>query len=907
MMPLLHRRPGRALVLTMLVLSLAALAAGWWLLLSDLPPVRSLEQHVVRPTTQILDRNGRLLYEVMDPNAGKQISLALDDLPKACIDATIATEDARFYRHPGVDVVAIGRAFYQNLRADGQIVSGGSTLTQQLARMLLLDADERYEQSLRRKLREAYLALAIEMRYSKDQVLALYLNQSYYGSFAYGIEAAAQVYFSKPARHLARGECALLAGLVQYPGGYNPLDDPEAAKARQLTVLRLMRDAGRIDEAERSQIAAEPLRYKSHLFAIEAPHFVMYVQDLLTQQLGRDALRRGGLTVRTTLDLDLQHRAEEAVRYRLDLLNCRVGGLCTDMTDPNRRVDNAAVVVLDSRSGDVLAMVGSPDYFDASIQGNVNAALSLRQPGSAIKPLTYAAALDPEWAAHSGVDPITPGTILADLPAVFYVDAGTATDANAGGAGDSATQGIPYVPVNYDRTAHGPVSVREALANSFNVPAVRVLDRIGVTALQRIAAQAGITTFTGDFGLALTLGGGEVRLLELAAAYGLLDDGRRLEPRSILSIDRLEAQRSEDLEGGGEGGTSQNAESSTLSGSPASNPQVISPQAAWLLTDILDDDVARLPAFGGNSVLHLPFPAAAKTGTTTDWRDNWTLGYTTERVVGVWVGNADNTPMRDVSGIDGAGPIWRDVMLAAHRKSPGPFARPSGIVDVSVCAPSGMLATPLCPRTRIEHYISGTEPAMPDTQFVAVEVDRATGLRATARTPIDRILRRVYWRLPAQYHDWMVAQGIPLIPGDTGLVDARIAEPTIPGDLASLAADQSNRPLLLAAPTANTAYRIYPGQPRDAQRIEIAGYVPDGSTWAALRLVAQGPEGMFVLVEANAASRVRGWWELQPGTWQFRLEGQRTAGAGWEVTPTARVDVQEFDQTVSLPEAVPLP
>jgi penicillin-binding protein 1C len=787
----------RRLAVILLVLSLALFLTGvavYTLFLADLPPVSAVEERVVRPTTRILDRNGRLLYEVLDPNAGKQIDLSLDDVPPACIQATLATEDSRFYSHPGVDPIAIARAAWQNYRAESAIVSGGSTLTQQVARNLLLDASERYSQSYRRKLREAWLALLLEARYSKDEILALYLNQTYYGHFAFGLEAAAQVFFAKPARQLSRGECSLLAGLVQFPTGYNPLADADAAKARQLTVLRLMNEAGFISREERQSIAAEPLRYKSHLFDIAAPHFVMYVQDLLVQRLGADRLRDGGLTVITTLDIDLQAEAQASVRHRLDLLNCRRPGVCDPTTNPNRRVDNAAIVALDSRRGDILAMVGSPDFFDVRIQGNVNAALSLRQPGSAIKPFTYAAALDPVWNRRLGLTPLTPASIIADLPVTFHVK-----DAHGGN--------VPYTPVNYDRQAHGPVSLREALANSYNIPAVKTLDRIGVASLKEIAAQAGVSTFTRDFGLALTLGGGEVRLLELTAAYGILDDGFRLDPRAILEI-RSDRALTEEV-------------AIVVAPVNVDQPQVITPQSAYLITDILSDHAARLPAFGGDSVLNLPFPAAVKTGTTTDWRDNWTIGYTTERIVGVWVGNADNTPMLDVSGVDGAGPIWRDVMLASHRTPPAVFERPQGIVEVLICAPSGLLPTRHCPRTRLERFISGTQPTVEDDQFQPVAIDRTTGLHADESTPQERRAERVFWMLPPEYRDWMLSNGIALAPPARRQGQATITDASALHDGLSPIAERES--LILTAPTSNTAFQIHPSLPLASQRITVNG------------------------------------------------------------------------------------
>jgi membrane peptidoglycan carboxypeptidase len=382
----LKRHGWRLLLSTVILGALAAIALHQWLF-ADLPPVTAVELRAARPTTQILDRNGKLLYEVLDADAGKQLDLDLNRIPPACVQATLATEDSRFFYHPGVDPLAIARAIWQNLRSGG-VSSGASTLTQQLARNLLMDASERFQTSYFRKLREAYLAFQLERHYNKEQLLALYLNQTYYGNFAFGLEAAAQIFFAKPAAQLSVAECALLAGLVQYPTGYNPLLDPEAAKGRQLTVLRLMKDAGYLTPTQVEEVARQPLQYRSRLFDIQAPHFVMYVQDLLVQQLGLERLRAGGLRVYTTLDLDLQRQAEAAVRRRLAQLTCTGDAACDDPAARARRVDNAAAVVLDSRTGEILSMVGSPDYFSAQISGNVNAALARRQPGSAIKPYT---------------------------------------------------------------------------------------------------------------------------------------------------------------------------------------------------------------------------------------------------------------------------------------------------------------------------------------------------------------------------------------------------------------------------------------------------------------------------------------------------------------------------------------
>ena len=848
---------------------LAALTAGvalYWWLLADLPPVHTAGLRATYPTTQILDRNGQLLYEWIDPAAGKQLDLELSQIPAACVQATIATEDNRFFWHGGVDPLAVLRALWQNLHSQG-IVSGASTLTQQLARNLLMENQERFESSLRRKLREAVLAWQLEQAYTKDALLALYLNQTYYGNFAFGIEAAAQIFFAKPAGQLSLAECALLAGLVQYPSGYNPLLDPEAAKGRQLTVLRLMQEHGALTRAQAEEAARQPLQYRSSLFAIEAPHFVMYVQDLLVRQLGLERVRAGGLRVYTTLDLDLQRQAETALRRRLAQLTCQAESACSDPAARSRQVDSAAAVILDSHNGDILTLIGNPDYFAANASGNLNAALARRQPGSAIKPFTYAAALDPQWSSAS--PPLTAATILPDLPKTFTVQ-------NSDGAQ------APYRPQNYDRKAHGPVSLRTALANSYNVPAVEVLQQIGVETLRQLAGQAGISTFTERYGLALTLGGGEVRLLDLAAAYSIFDDGYALAPRALQ---RVEASAP---------ATSQTTTLFQLAPPPFS--QVLSPQAAYLITDILADDLARAPAFGRGSVLDLPFPAAVKTGTTTDWRDNWAVGYSTQRIVGVWIGNADNTPMQNVSGVDGAGPLWQDLMHLSHRHPPPPFTRPPGLVEVTLCAPSGLLPSPACPRLRQELFLEGTQPTQIDTQFQQITLDRFTGLPADANTPASQRVDKVYWLLPPEYHDWMAAQGIAVAPPAVASALTQRLSDSNPEN--SPAASPAQPRLTLTQPDAFSTFQLHPGLPASSQRLAIEGLVADGQRWATLRLVVDGTP----VAVAHQANRLKSGWALQLGPHQFWLEGEPVAGAKTEFSAPATVQVEIFHQD-SLPAA----
>jgi 1A family penicillin-binding protein len=814
-MDLRHRVHLAILLLLAALLGGAALFARW---LGPLPDLSALEGRAASPSTLILDRHGRLLYEVADPKRGKHTPIPLARVPLACRQATLATEDAAFYSHPGVDAWAVLRALWQNLRA-GQTVSGASTLTQQLARNLLLSPEERGQRTLRRKLREALLALALELRYSKDDLLALYLNQTYYGHFAVGLEAAAQAYFGKSAAELGLAECALLAGLPQWPAGYNPLENPEAARQRQATVLGLMVKHGYLSAEDAARAAREPLRFAATPFPIRAPHFVMYVLGLLEEELGRERLAQGGLRVYTTLDLGWQETAEDIIRYRLRQL----------AEDPNapreRRVENAALVALDPYTGHILAMVGSPDYFNPRISGAVNAALALRQPGSAIKPITYAAAFDPERAARRGQQPYTPATMVADVRTAF-----------------PTREGTPYVPRNYDLEYHGPVLLRQALAASLNIPAVKVLQFVGLEDFVAQAQRLGLRTLEDPnrYGLALTLGGGEVRLLDLTAAYAAFaNGGRQVVPMAILRVEDAQGRVVRTWE-------------------PRLGPQAVSPQVAYLITDILSDNQARAAAFGEASPLYLGFPAAAKTGTTTDWRDNWTLGYTPDLAVGVWVGNADNAEMLGVSGIAGAAPIWRDFMLAVRRGGRA-FPRPEGLVEVEVCADTGLLPNDLCPRRR-ELFIAGTEPTTRDETYRVVVIDAATGELATESTPSGRRVVRVARLLPADLHEWARQHGI--------LLAADVGAPITGGAGKIAGRAETGAALVLTSPDPNAAFRLSPTLPADVQRLEVAARPGDGIALKRLTLLADG-----VPLAEFTGPPYRAWWPLQEGRHEFRAVG----------------------------------
>ncbi len=692
---------GGGSLLLLLVFGLAA----YWYVARDLPSVETLDQPPAQ-STRIYDRDGRLLYQI-GAEGRQRVVIPFAQMPANLRHATIAAEDADFYNNPGYDAGALVRALWQNL-SSGEVVSGGSTITQQLARTALLTDQERVERSYYRKAREVVLAARITSRYSKDEILALYLNHVYYGNLAYGVEAAARAYFGKSVGDLDLAEAALLAGLPQSPTTYNPLTNPSAARARQKIVLNLMVKRGYLNQAQADTAATEGIGYVSNRYPIQAPHFVMYVRDLLVAQYGREMVEQGGLKVYTTLSLPLQEQTQAIVQAHLATLR-------------DKHVTNAAVVVTEPASGQILAMLGSADYFDKAIDGEVNVALAPRQPGSSIKPLIYAAAL---------INGLTPATLLPDIKTT-YAD----------------KDGSLYMPRNYDGQWHGPVILRKALANSYNVASVALLDKVGVKEAASVARELGLTTLDADkLGLSLTLGGGEVRLLDMVAAYAVLrNGGNYLAPVAILRVEGADGKLLAEFKG--------------ATPRPVLGPN--GPQASYQLTSILSDDAARIPAFGRDSILSLGRrPAAVKTGTTTDYHDNWTLGYTTDYVVGVWAGNSDNSAMRDSSGVTGAAPIWHEVIVAASKNQPiSQFVPPPGLRRIELCTLSGLLPTRYCTERVSEWFIAGSEPHLTDNFYQGLKIDRRNGLRATSQTPPTEVVEKIFIQLPPEYNDWAQEQG----------------------------------------------------------------------------------------------------------------------------------------------------
>jgi len=817
-------------------------------LVVDLPSPDRLYERAAAPSMRIYDRHGRLLYEILDPHGGAHTPVSLAEIPPDCLHATIATEDASFYRNPGVDAWAIIRALWINIQG-GEILSGGSTITQQLARNLLLSPEERSEVTLERKLRETILAWRLARTYTKDEILTLYLNESNYGNLAYGIEAAAQTYFARHASELDLAQCALLAGMPQAPAYYNPLENPKAARARRQVVLGLMVEQGYISQQEADLAAREPLHLASVPFPIEAPHFVMYVRGMLEQKFGREAMYTQGLVVTTTLDLDIQHTVERIVRYRLaQLADTRFGQL-------PRNVNNAAVIVMDPQTGEILAMVGSPDYFNPRIDGAVNGTITLRQPGSSIKPITYAAAFDP-----TRPTPLTPATMMVDMRTAYVT-----------------REGMPYVPYNYNRQWHGPVLLRQALASSYNLVAVKVLADVGIAEMSRLARAMGITTFddVDRWGLSLTLGGGEVRLLELTAAYGAFaNGGYRLEP---IPIHQIRDHRGHLL----------------YLSDTGRGERVLDERVAYLITDILKDPLARMSSFGEDSVLRLTRPAAVKTGTTSDWRDNWTLGYTPDLLVGVWVGNANNEPMNRVSGVTGAGPIWHDVMETMLKGQPvRDFVVPEGIVRVEVCADSGLLPVkgeswpifagrsgsrhPVPCQHRLEEvFIAGSEPTRTDDWHWIYALDVRNGLLAGPDCPAELTVWRRYTLYPAEAQDWVRVQNIPQ-PPETYSPFCPSLSPTAAGvgeAVSIAAATQTDPPLVMTSPDPGSRYRMTTEMPASAQQVLVAARPADGISLRRLTLLVDGRP-----LATRTAPPYYAFWPMSPGRHRFTAQGVQTDG-----------------------------
>jgi penicillin-binding protein 1C len=667
-MGLWRRVPGKRRPLAPALI--ASLACAVWVRCGPLPP--GLLHERTAPSTLVVDRTGIPLYEALGSGGERGIPLSSDRLPAALVAATVAAEDHRFWSHPGVDPIAVVRAAWRNLRAR-QVVEGGSTLTQQTAKLLLARQSPRRGRGIAAKIQEAVLALRLEHRFDKREILALYLSLASYGNRIAGAERASQVYFGCQANMLTTAQAAFLAALPQRPSSFNPYRGTDLAIRRQRMILRRMETAGFLTREQALDASSERLSLRRNAAPFVAPHFV----EMVLSQSGDPRPNR----IETTLDAELQREVSGIIRRHRSMLDAHGAG-------------NVAVVVLDNRRAEWLAWEGSGAWLDGGRDGAINGPVTPRQPGSALKPFTYALAFEQGY---------TPATVLPDIPSHFA----------------TAEAGVLYSPRNYDGRYRGPLLARRALAGSENVPAVALASELGVPTLLRFLTGAGLRTFekgASYYGLGLTLGNAEVRLDQLTAAYATFARGGEwIEPSSVRS-DRHRTSR-----------------------------RLVSARTAFWISDILSDADAREYIFGRGGSLDFPFPVAVKTGTSQAYHDNWTIGYTRDITVGVWVGNFDRAPLRNSSGVTGAAPIFHGVMLAAMRRlnpAPAGFSVPSEarLGKTEVCALSGLAANAWCPNRRTELLPS----------------DGATLLPCSWHHLSDDGLQ-VFWPVP--YRQWASEQG----------------------------------------------------------------------------------------------------------------------------------------------------
>lgn len=689
-----------ALFGTLLAISLTLILFAWY--------SRSLPDpnKIVRRegfSTKIQDREGATLYELyQDFN---RVPIKLENVPLQLQHATIAIEDKDFYNHQGFSTWGMIRGVMRGVtRGRAQ---GGSTLTQQLVKNVLLTS----ERSLPRKFKELVLAMQIESKFSKDEILQMYLNEAPYGGTAIGIAAASERYFGVEPKDLNLTQSIILAGMPQAPSRYSPYgSDKQAYVARASAVARRMREDGYITKEQEEAILVElpKVEFREQQGNLKAPHFVFYVKDQLVELLGETVVEEGGYTVTTTLDSELQDFAQNTVKEEIEKL-------------VKEHVTNGSALVMNPQNGEILAMVGSKDYFAPDYDGQVNVAMALRQPGSAIKPVTYAVAFAKGYA---------PSTMLLDVPTKF----------------PSGTEGQFYEPRNYDGKFNGPIQLRFALGSSLNIPAVKLLSLVGLKDMLQVAYDMGFESLEPTdanmkrFGLAVTLGGGEVRLFDLVRSYSVFaNGGERVEPVSILKVEK-------------DGRTLYEAKQ-------AKKQRVLSEEVAFLINHILYDNNARLMTFGANSFLNMSGrPIAVKTGTTNDKRDNWTVGWSTGAVVGVWVGNNDNSPMKEVaSGVTGASPIWRKIILKTWEKYQGKdFQPPAGVEARQVDVVSGYPEHDGYP-ARADYFIKGTIPTEPDPIHTKVKVCRADNSKLATEVDIarDDYDEKVFYVLKQESNAWI--------------------------------------------------------------------------------------------------------------------------------------------------------
>jgi len=611
------------------IFSLGVLAVSilFFNLSTQIPDPHKLMDREIAQTTKIYDRNEKLLYEVHGDI--QRTLVPINDIPDFVKQAVIVTEDKDFYTHKGFDFKRMIGATINNLLNRDVYGEGASTITQQLVKNTILTSEKTYT----RKIKELILSIELEQIFSKDEILQIYLNEIPFGSIAYGVQAASEIFFDKDVKDLTIAEGAVLAAVIQSPTYYSPYGNHlEELSERHHGILNAMHDAGYIDDLQLEEALNEQIQFKRRQEDIKAPHFVFYVLEELAQRYSQKQIEEGGLKIITTLDLDKQEKAQDIVTRHAD----------SNLTAYN--ASNAALVSVDPKTGQILAMVGSRDYWDAEHDGNVNVAVAERQPGSSFKPIVYATAFIDKW---------FPGSTLFDVKTDF---------------------GGGYTPNNYDKSFRGPVTIRYAIQNSLNIPAVKILDLVGLEKAIQKANEMGIESLNDParYGLSLVLGGGEVKLTEMVSAFSVFANNGKLNPITpILKIEDHDGKILEEF-----------TEESRQSG----EKEVLPPQVAYLISNVLSDNNSRIPTFGPNSDLYISGQnVAAKTGTTDEYRDGWTLGYTPSVVTGVWAGNNDNTPMNNGPGIYVAAPIWNEYMRYVLDGQPAEeFNKPDDIINITV-------------------------------------------------------------------------------------------------------------------------------------------------------------------------------------------------------------------------------
>lgn len=772
-----------------LLIATLAICTAAWIRLGPLPD--GLLDEPARPSTVVVDRHGVGLHEALSSSQTRVVPLTAAALPRPLVAATVAAEDRRFWQHPGVDAIAIARALRTNL-VEGQIVEGGSTMTQQVAKLLLNRRDPSRVRGIVAKVHEAIVALRLEHRFSKAELLAMYLNVAPYGNQFVGVERASRGYFGVPAAMTTPAQAAFLAGLPQRPSEFNPYRHRESALRRQRSVIRRMEASGALTSDQAREALDERIAFGPREPSLTAPHFVAMVLEASgTPRPAR---------IETTLDAGLQADVAGIIESQRPALR-------------SHGAHNVAVVVLDNARGEWLAWEGSGDYFDSANGGTINGPMMPRQPGSALKPFTYALAFE------RGA---TPATVLADVPSSF----------------PTAEPGIVYSPRNYDGRFRGPLLARHALAGSENVPAVALASELGVPSLLRFFGRAGLTTFdktAAYYGLGVTLGNAEVRLSELVAAYAAFARGGEwIEPSAVR---RAAAE-------------------------PRRTLQVMSPRTAFWITDVLSDPEAREFVFGRGGSLELPFTVAVKTGTSQAYHDNWTIGYSRHVTVGVWVGNFDRTPLRNSSGVTGAGPIFNAVMLAAERHLTGTTTGsqdaivpiPSGVVRRDICALSGQTANAWCPIRRRE-WVAGDAPTIP-----------------CAWHHLDDDGLHTFW--PPQYQQWVRDNGLDRsheVHVTTTHVGTPSSRPT------RVRETTSATPLTIVSPPADATYLVDPTLRREYQTLPLRAV-------ATMSGPIEWSVSGTIVGSANATGGVD--WPLAPG--RHRIVARDVEGHTAAVVITVR-------------------